>query len=71
MTCRQLGGACNAEFTAETFEEISKMSQSHAKEMFAAGDEAHLNAMKEMQQIMQKPGAMEEWMQRKREEFNA
>ena len=34
MTCRQLGGACDTEFKANTFEEIAEMSKSHGMEMF-------------------------------------
>jgi len=38
MTCKQLGGACELIFEAETFEDISDLSKSHAKEIFAKGD---------------------------------
>lgn len=48
MTCNQLGGACEKEFKANTFEEIEEMSKRHGMEMFQKGDEAHLNAMKKM-----------------------
>ena len=34
MTCNQLGGACDKEFQANTFEEISEMSKNHGMEMF-------------------------------------
>lgn len=70
MTCKQLGGACDLEFKAETFEEMSSLSKQHGMEMFQAGDEAHLNVMKDMKDLMQKPGAMEEWFDSKRKEFN-
>ena len=39
--------------------------------MFQAGDEAHLNAMQEMQGLMKTPEAMTEWFENKRQEFNA
>jgi len=32
MTCNQLGGACEKEFRAETFEEMAKMSKQHGME---------------------------------------
>ncbi len=38
--------------------------------MYQEGDEAHLKAMNEMQELMQKPGAMQEWFENKRKEFN-
>ena len=33
MTCNQLGGACNLEFRASTFEEMAGLSQQHGMEM--------------------------------------
>ncbi|MEQ9310123.1 MAG: hypothetical protein RLN90_11780 [Balneolaceae bacterium] len=69
MTCRQLGGACDLEFHAETFDEIAKLSQQHGQEMFEQKDEAHLKAMQEMRVMMQEPEAMKEWMDSKRKEF--
>ena len=71
MTCRQLGGACDQEFHANTFEEIAEMSKKHAMEMFQKGDKAHMEAMQKMQGTMQSPDAMREWMENKRKEFNA
>ena len=55
MTCNQLGGACDKEFKANTFEEIAEMSKTHAMEMLQNGDEPHLKAMEEMQKLMQSP----------------
>lgn len=71
MTCKQLGGACNETFHANSFEEIAEMSKQHGMEMFQQKDEAHLDAMKEMQELMQKPEAMTEWFDGKRSEFEA
>ncbi len=71
MTCNQLGGACEKEFKANTFEEIEEMSKRHGMEMFQKGDEAHLNAMKKMKQLMTTPDALKEWFDSKRREFEA
>ncbi|MBT5077655.1 MAG: DUF1059 domain-containing protein [Candidatus Marinimicrobia bacterium] len=71
MTCKQLGGACDVEFKAETFDEIAQLSQQHGNEMFQKEDEAHLNAMNKMQKMMQAPNGMQEWMDKKRNEFNS
>ena len=71
MTCKQLGGACDKEFNANTFEEISGMSKQHAMEMFQKKDGAHLKAMNEMQELMKKPEAMKEWFENKKKEFEA
>mgnify|MGYP003670566858 CR=1 FL=1 len=71
MTCKQLGGACDKEFRADSFEEIAEMSKAHGMEMFQKGDEAHLHAISEMQDLMTLPGAMTEWFEHKRKEYNA
>jgi predicted small metal-binding protein len=71
MTCKQLGGACNKEFTANSFEEMAQLSKQHGMEMFKSGDTDHLKAMNEMQTLMQSPEAMKEWFENKRKEFDA
>ncbi len=71
MTCNQLGGACKLEFKADTFDEISRMSKNHGMEMFQQNDEAHLNAMNEMQELMKLPDAMKTWFDDKRKDFEA
>ncbi len=71
MRCRQLGGACDKEFRADTFEEIAEMSKRHGMEMFQKKDAAHLQAMNEMQKLMQKPEAMKAWLESKKREFHA
>lgn len=71
MTCKQLGGTCDLKFHAETFDEMATKSKKHAMEMFQQGDEDHIRAMKEMQELMQSPAAMNEWMENKRKEFES
>ncbi|MCB0376062.1 MAG: DUF1059 domain-containing protein [Sinomicrobium sp.] len=71
MTCKDLGGACDQKFHAATFDEMAALSKKHAMDMFQRGDEAHLNAMNKMQELMQFPEAMNEWMESKRNAFEA
>lgn len=71
MTCRQLGGACDLAFHAETFEEMAKLSKQHGTEMFQKGDEPHLKAMNDMRKLMSSPDAMPEWFKKKKLEFDA
>jgi predicted small metal-binding protein len=71
MSCKQLGGACDERFRANSFEEMAEMSKQHGMEMFKKGDDAHLKAMNAMQQLMQKPTAMADWFESKRKEFDA
>jgi len=71
MTCKQLGGACDTEFRANSFDEIAGMSKQHGMEMFQKKDAAHLEAMNKMQELMKRPEAMKEWFESKRKEFDA
>ena len=71
MTCEELGGACTLEFHAETFEEIAEQSKKHGMEMLKSGDQAHRDAMREMQELMETPTDMREWFESKRREFDA
>jgi len=71
MTCSQLGGACEAAFQAETFEEIAAMSKAHGNEMFQKGDKAHLQAMHKMRDLMHQPDAMQQWLDEKKKAFVA
>ena len=69
MTCKQLGGACNKEFRANSFEEIAEQSKKHGMEMMQAGDKEHLKAMEGMKNLMSSPDAMKNWMAARRKEF--
>lgn len=71
MTCKQLGGACDVEFKAETFEEIAEQSKKHGGQMFQQQDEAHLKAMEKMKTLMASPDAMQKWFEEKRQEFES
>jgi hypothetical protein len=71
MNCKQLGGICDKAFHANSFEEIAEMSKQHGMEMFQKKDEAHLKAMNEIQELMQKPEAMKNWFENKKKEFDA
>ncbi len=71
MTCRQLGGACDQEFHANTFEEMAELSKQHAMEMIQKQDAAHLEAMRKMQELMKNPDEFRKWFELKRKEFEA
>jgi len=71
MTCKQLGGACDIMFQAETFGQISELSMQHSVEMMEANDEAHLKAMTNMKEIMQHPDTMNQWFLERKSEFDA
>lgn len=71
MTCKQLGGACDAPFHAETFEEIAELSKQHGLDMYRKSDPDHMQAMEDMREKMSDPQAMQEWMEERRKEFDA
>ena len=71
MNCRELGGACEQEFQAESFDEIAELSKQHGMDMFQQKDAAHLEAMGAMQELMQDPADMNKWFAGKRQEFDA
>ena len=71
MTCKQLGGACDKELHAKTFEEMAEMSKKHGMEMYEKCDEEHIKVMKEMKKLMNDPEAMKEWIESKQKEFDA
>jgi shikimate kinase len=69
MTCKELGGACDLVFQAETFEEIAELSKKHGTEMFHKKDKDHLQAMSKMQELMQSAGGMQQWFQERKNAF--
>lgn len=71
MTCKQLGGACDKEFYAKTFEEMKGLSMKHAHEMYQKNDKAHMKVMVEMKELMKDSKAMKKWMDNKKREFDA
>ncbi len=70
MTCKDLAGACDAEFHAETFDEMAEMSRKHGMEMVEQGDQAHIEAMEKMKGLMSDPEAMKEWFETVQKTFD-
>lgn len=71
MTCKQLAGACDLEFKAETFEEMAELSKKHGMEMAEQGDKAHIEAMEKMTVLMSDPEAMKQMMEGLQNDFAA
>jgi len=71
MTCKELGGACDETFTANTFEEIAEQSKQHGMAMFQQQDADHLAAMAAMKELKQNPQAMQAWYEEKKKAFEA
>jgi len=71
MTGKELGGACDLELNADSFEEIAEMSKKHGMDMFQKKDAAHLKAVNNMRSLMKTPEDMTNWIDKKRKEFDA
>ena len=71
MTCKDLAGACDAEFHADTFDEMAEMSKKHGMQMLEQGDQAHIEAMEKMTGLMSDPEAMKEWFETVRKMFES
>lgn len=48
MTCRQLGGPCDAKLSAATADEIIKAQDRHLRQAARGGDSDHVPAYEEM-----------------------
>ena len=71
MTCKQLGGACDTVFLAETFDEIDEVRKNHSIEMLMKRDKSHLLAMNNMIKFMESTKARKDWYNAKKEEFDS
>jgi hypothetical protein len=61
MTCKDIGGSCDAVFTAETPEEMMKKGGDHVNEMAAAGDADHIALKTQMDGAGTDKEAMDKW----------
>lgn len=58
MTCRQMGGPCDAQITGNTPEEMMKNGQDH---LFSRADEGHKKAIEMMDEMEKNPQAGKKW----------
>jgi hypothetical protein len=71
MTCRQMGGPCDAAYNGNTADDVIKAQDKHLKEMVAKGDESHKNALKMMQARWKNPLKGMGWYLQTQREFAA
>ena len=71
MTCRQMGGPCDAPFQGTTADEVIKAEDRHLKEVVASGDEAHKSALKSMQGRWKNPISGMGWYMKTKKAFAA
>ena len=71
MTCKQMGGPCDAAFHADTADEVIKAQDKHLKGAVAGGDETHKNALKSMQGRWKNPIGGMRWYMKTKKDFAA
>jgi hypothetical protein len=71
MTCRQMGGPCDAAFRGSTADELIKAEDKHLKEVVASGDETHQSALKAMQGRWKNPISGMGWYMKTKKAFAA
>ena len=71
MTCRQMGGPCDAPFHGNTADDVIKAQDKHLKEIVAKGDETHKSALKMMQDRWKNPLKGMDWYLKTQRAFAA
>ena len=71
MTCTQLGGACDLELTGSTADEVIKAQDRHLKDVVAAGDTAHEEALTAMKGRWKNPVKGMGWYRQVKRDFAA
>lgn len=71
MTCRQMGGPCDASFRGDKADDVIKAQDQHLKEMVASGDAAHESAAKSMQDRWKHPVSGMAWYRNTKKAFAA
>jgi hypothetical protein len=71
MTCKQMGGACDAPFHGSKADEVIKAQDHHLKEMVAGGDEAHSSARQSMKDRWKNPVSGMGWYMKTKKAFAA
>jgi predicted small metal-binding protein len=71
MTCKDLNGPCAFAHSGNTADEIIKAQDKHLREMVAAGDHTHTNALNEMKGRWRHPISGMGWYRATKREFAA
>ena len=70
MTCRQMGGSCDAIIEGNTAEEMAKNGGKHLTEM-STKDEGHKRDKEVMDQSQNNPEHIEKWLKEFKIKFDA
>lgn len=71
MTCKQLGGPCELAHHGETADDVINAQDRHLKEVVAAGDQDHQQALKDMKGRWKHPIKGMGWYKSAKKDFAA
>ncbi|MEO5651930.1 MAG: hypothetical protein ABIN79_08335 [Marmoricola sp.] len=71
MTCLELGGSCETRLSGKDANEVIKAQDQHLKDRVAAGDQSHVDALKQMQGRWKRPIAGMGWYRQVKRDFAA
>ena len=70
ITCKQMGGPCDAKFQGNTPDEIMDKGAKHVHEMAANKDEGHVKAEEMMKSAGSNPEEMKKWQEHFTQTYN-
>jgi predicted small metal-binding protein len=71
VTCKQMGGPCDAKIQGNTPEEVMQKGGEHVNEMAAKGDEGHIKAKEMMDAAGNNPEDLKKWQDQFMATYNA
>lgn len=71
MTCKQMGGPCDAAFRGDSADEVIKAQDKHLKDAVAGGDETHRAARDQMRNRWKNPIRGMGWYRQVKKDFAA
>jgi len=73
MTCRQMGGPCDAKFQGKSADEILSHASSHVQHLANRGDEAHRKVLDKIEMMQKNPHSPETkaWNEKFKHDFEA
>lgn len=71
LTCKQMGGPCDAKIQGNTPDEIMHKGGEHVNEMAAQGDQAHVATKATMDAAMNNPEDLKKWQDQFMAAYNA
>ena len=71
MTCKQMGGPCDAAFQGSSADEVIQAQDKHLKAAVAGGDDTHAEAREQMKKRWRNPARGLGWYRQTKKDFAA